>query len=58
MKWRTKGEKGNTMPLESAIRRLRRECEAAVKYEWVRNPVAYALYQVWKQADGEKKDDE
>lgn len=39
------------MTIEKAIRELMKEYEKAKKLEWVRNPVAYALYQVWKMAD-------
>ncbi len=46
------------MTIEKAIRLLCREYEIAKNLEMVRNPVAYALYKVWKQADGERKDNE
>ena len=39
------------MTIEKAIKELMQEYEKAKKNEWVRNPVAYALYQVWKRAD-------
>lgn len=39
------------MTIEMAIEELKKEYEKAIKIGWVRNPVAYALYQVWKMAD-------
>lgn len=39
------------MRLQTAIKLLEIEYEKAKKLEWVRNPIAYALYQVWKKAD-------
>ena len=39
------------MTLERAIKILEKEYEKAKKLEWVRNPIAYALYKTWKQAD-------
>lgn len=44
------------MRLQTAIKRLEVEYEKAKRLEWVHNPLAYALYQVWKMADGERKD--
>lgn len=44
--------------IEKAIRLLESEYERALKLEYIRNPLAYALYQVWKKVDGEKKNDE
>ena len=43
------------MTIEKAIRLLCREYEMAKNLEMVKNPVAYALYKVWKQADGERR---
>ena len=45
------------MRLETAIKMLTEEYEKAKKLEYVYNPIAYALYQVWKEADsrGDKK---
>lgn len=40
------------MSLERAITILKIEYEKAKKLPWVRNPVAYALYQTWKKVDG------
>lgn len=39
------------MTLEKAIEILKKEYEKAKQLEWVRNPIAYALYKTWKQAD-------
>lgn len=41
------------MNLKQAIKLLEREYEKAQKIGWVQNPLAYALYQVWKMADRE-----
>lgn len=41
------------MKLIKAINLLMEEYEKAAKQDWVRDPVAYALYQVWKKADAE-----
>lgn len=41
------------MRIETAEKKLREEYERAKKLEYVRNPVAWALYQVWKKADAE-----
>lgn len=45
------------MTLDEAITRLRREYEKAQKLKYVRNPLAWALYNVWKKADAERKDE-
>lgn len=42
-----------TMRIETAEKKLREEYERAKKMEFVRDPVAWALYQVWKKADAE-----
>ena len=39
------------MTLEQAIELLRFEYEWAEQQSWIRNPLAYALHQVWKVAD-------
>ena len=39
------------MTLEKAIKLLETEYERAKKLEWVQNPLAWALYQVWKKVD-------
>ena len=42
------------MTIEKAIKILNKEYERAKGLSFVRNPVAYALYQVWKIADREE----
>lgn len=42
------------MTLKKAIKLLEDEYERAKKMEHVQNPLAWALYQVWKIADTEK----
>ena len=42
------------MSLETAIKHLETEYEKAKRLDFVINPIAYALYQVWKMADGRK----
>ena len=44
----------NSMSLEKAIKLLETEYEKAKRLDFVINPIAYALYQVWKIADGRK----
>lgn len=39
------------MTLETAIKLLEQEYERAKGLPFVRNPLAYALYQMWKVAD-------
>ena len=39
------------MGIDGAIAELRRQYEAALKLDYVYNPVAWALYQTWKKAD-------
>lgn len=39
------------MTLERAIQLLQREYEKAQKLDFVFNPIAFALYKVWKMAD-------
>ena len=43
------------MKIEKAIKRLMQEYEKARNLEYVRNPVAYAMYHVWKEADTDDK---
>lgn len=38
--------------LRKAVQRLNVEYENAKRLEFVRDPLAYALYRVWKAADG------
>lgn len=42
------------MTICRAIKLVQIEYEKAKQLEFVQNPVAYALYQVWKQADMER----
>ena len=44
------------MTFEKAIVKLLTEYLWAKEQKHIRNPVAYSLYQVWKQADGERED--
>lgn len=46
------------MDLQNAIRLLEQEHERAQKMCFVRNPLAWALYRVWKKADGQKDRDD
>lgn len=39
------------MRIGTAIKKVRETYERAKKNEHIRNPVAYALYCVWKEAD-------
>ena len=39
------------MTLGKAIKLLEREYEKAKGLDWVHNPIAYALFKVWKVAD-------
>ena len=41
------------MTIAKAITLLIEEHDKAKQKDWVRDPVAYALYQVWKKADGD-----
>lgn len=41
------------MTIQKAIQLLEKECEKARSLEFVRNPIAYALYKVWLKADRE-----
>ena len=42
------------MTLDKAIKLLEKEYERAQRLSYVHNPLAYALYQVWKVADRER----
>ena len=42
------------MNLEKAIAMLKKEYEMALTLDYVRNPLAWALYRVWKKADERK----
>lgn len=43
------------MTLEEAKALLDEEYERAKRLEYVHNPLAYALYQVWKKADKKRR---
>ena len=43
------------MTLEEAIKLLEAEYERAKKLKYIKKPLAYALYQVWKMADRQKR---
>lgn len=44
-------DNGNSMTLEQAIELLKKEYERAKNMEYVKKPLAWALFQVWKKAD-------
>ena len=44
------------MTIEQAQKLLEEEYERATNLAWVRKPLAYALWRVWKKADKEKND--
>lgn len=50
-------ECGETMTLEKAMKMLEVEYERAKKMDYVRNPIVYALHQVWKMADRDSEPD-
>lgn len=45
------------MELDKAVCLLTEEYEKAKKLEYVRNPLAWALYRVWKKADTERAEE-
>lgn len=47
------------MTIEQSIELLKTEYERAKRLDYIRNPLAYTLYQVWRVADekGAKKND-
>ena len=45
------------MTLQKAIKLVEEEYEKAKKLEFVHNPIAYALYKVWKMADDKRRYD-
>lgn len=49
-------ERGETMTLEKAMKMLEVEYERAKKMDFIKRPLAYALYQVWKKVDGAKEE--
>ena len=51
---RPKEERGRILTLEDAIDLLKKEYKRARAMEYVRKPLAFALFQVWKKADKQK----
>lgn len=49
-------ERGETMTLEKVMKMLEDEYERAKKMDFVKRPLAYALYQVWKKVDRAKEE--
>lgn len=43
------------MTIQKAIIELQKEYARAITLEFVRNPVSYSLYRVWRKADEERK---
>lgn len=43
------------MTLEKSIQLLRSEYERGLRSPYVKKPLAWALYQVWKNVDSEEK---
>lgn len=41
----------NDMKYQHAIRRLKKNYEKAIQEDYIRKPMAYALYQTWKHYD-------
>lgn len=46
------------MTLQKAIKLLEAEYERAKNLKYIHNPLAHALYRVWRMADGERKDND
>ena len=46
--------KQKKMTLQTALLLIQDEYEKACKLDFVRNPLAYALYNVWQLADGQE----
>ncbi len=51
---RQKEERRRILTLEDAIDMLKKEYERARNMEYVRKPLAWALFQVWKKVDKQK----
>ena len=43
------------MTLKKALKMLEKQYQIAVKLEFVKKPLSYALYQVWKEVDRVEK---
>lgn len=48
----------NRMTIGKALELVAREYDKAKAQEWIHNPVAWALYIIWKIADTEEKQNE
>ena len=48
-------KRGHGMTIEQAQKFLEEEYERAKRLEYIKYPLAYALYQVWKKADSERR---
>lgn len=48
---KAKEQKGADMTLAKALNMVEKEYERAKNLQYVRNPLAYALHKVWKEAD-------
>ena len=44
------------MTIDRAVERLNEMYMLAKEVKWIMDPVAYALFQVWKEADRDRKD--
>lgn len=44
------------MTLEKVIKMLEKQYQKAEKLEFVKNPLCYALYQVWKEVDSNQRE--
>ena len=46
------------MKIEDALNLVQKEYEKSKELEFVKDPVAYSLYKVWKLADADKRNRE
>lgn len=44
------------MTLQKAIKMIEERYKKAKKNEWINNPLAYALHDVWKEAESDGKE--
>ncbi len=56
VRYNNMSERGETMTLEKVMKMLEVEYERAKKMDFVKRPLAYALYQVWKKVDSAKEE--
>lgn len=49
-------EGNRSMTLEKVIKMLEKQYQKAEKLEFVKNPLCYALYQVWKEVDSNQRE--